>query len=84
LVGGPASQDHVKASQVFKKLNKPCMCAVLLVFQSFEEWQSPELGLHPIQVALQVSLPEIDCTIEPIVTSVAKVQLVEVFLFLIV
>jgi len=67
LVGGPASQDHAKASQVLKKLNKPYMCAVPLVFQSFEEWQSSELGLHPIQVALQVSLPEIDGAIEPII-----------------
>jgi len=67
LVGGPASQDHAKASQVLKKLNKPYMCSVPLVFQSFEEWQSSELGLHPIQVALQVSLPEIDGAIEPII-----------------
>ena len=67
LVGGPASQDHKKASKVLKKLNRPYMCAVPLVFQSFEEWQSSELGLHPIQVALQVSLPEIDGAIEPII-----------------
>jgi len=67
LVGGPASQDHDKASKVLKKLNRPYMCAVPLVFQSFEEWQSSELGLHPIQVALQVSLPEIDGAIEPII-----------------
>lgn len=67
LVGGPASQDHKKAAKVLKKLNVPYMCAVPLVFQSFEEWQSSELGLHPIQVALQVSLPEIDGAIEPII-----------------
>jgi len=67
LVGGPASQDHKKAAQVLKRLNRPYMCAVPLVFQSFEEWQASELGLHPIQVALQVSLPEIDGAIEPII-----------------
>jgi len=67
LVGGPASQDHKKAAKVLKKLNKPYMCAVPLVFQSFEEWQASELGLHPVQVALQVSLPEIDGAIEPII-----------------
>ena len=67
LVGGPASQDHKKAAQVLKKLNCPYICAVPLVFQSFEEWQSSELGLHPVQVALQVSLPEIDGAIEPII-----------------
>mmetsp|Transcript_46318 Transcript_46318/g.56123 ORF Transcript_46318/g.56123 Transcript_46318/m.56123 type:complete len:1423 (-) Transcript_46318:124-4392(-) len=67
LVGGPASQDHKKAAAVLKKLNRPYICAVPLVFQSFEEWQASELGLHPIQVALQVSLPEIDGAIEPII-----------------
>merc|ERR1719162_2185367 len=67
LIGGPASQDHKKAAKVLKDLNVPYMCAVPLVFQSFEEWQSSELGLHPIQVALQVSLPEIDGAIEPII-----------------
>merc|ERR1719157_13298 len=67
LIGGPASQDHKKAAKVLKDLNVPYLCAVPLVFQSFEEWQSSELGLHPIQVALQVSLPEIDGAIEPII-----------------
>ena len=67
LIGGPASQDHKKAAKILKNLNVPYLCAVPLVFQSFEEWQSSELGLHPIQVALQVSLPEIDGAIEPII-----------------
>jgi magnesium chelatase subunit H len=67
LVGGPASQDHKKAAKILKTLNVPYMCAVPLVFQSFEEWQGSELGLHPVQVALQVSLPEIDGAIEPII-----------------
>ncbi len=67
LVGGPASQDHPKAVETLKALNKPYICGVPLVFQSFEEWQSSELGLHPIQVALQVALPEIDGAIEPII-----------------
>lgn len=67
LVGGPASQDHPKAIETLKRLDRPYICAVPLVFQSFEEWQRSELGLHPIQVALQVSLPEIDGAIEPII-----------------
>jgi len=67
LVGGPASQDHPKAVETLQKLNRPYLCSVPLVFQSFEEWQASELGLHPIQVALQVSLPEIDGAIEPII-----------------
>jgi magnesium chelatase subunit H len=67
LVGGPASQDHPKAIATLQALNVPYICAVPLVFQSYEEWQNSELGLHPIQVALQVSLPEIDGAIEPII-----------------
>ena len=44
LVGGPVSQDSDKASQVLKKLIKPYVCPVPLVFQSFEEWKSSEHG----------------------------------------
>merc|ERR1719203_168160 len=67
LVGGPASQDAKKAKEVLMKLNRPYMVSVPLVFQSFTEWQNSQLGLHPVQVALQVALPEIDGSIEPII-----------------
>jgi len=67
LVGGPASQDHPKAVDTLKGLGVPYLCAVPLVFQSFQEWEASELGLHPVQVALQVSLPELDGAIEPII-----------------
>ena len=40
-----------------------------LVFQTTEEWTDSSLGLHPVQVALQVALPELDGGIEPIVFS---------------
>merc|ERR1719201_2285656 len=67
LVGGPASQDHPKAVDTLKSLGVPYLCSVPLVFQSFQEWEASELGLHPVQVALQVSLPELDGAIEPII-----------------
>merc|ERR1719379_2045125 len=67
LVGGPASQDHPKAVATLQKLNRPYICAVPATFQTFEEWKDSELGLHPIQVALQVALPELDGAIEPII-----------------
>mmetsp|Transcript_40108 Transcript_40108/g.95936 ORF Transcript_40108/g.95936 Transcript_40108/m.95936 type:complete len:1488 (-) Transcript_40108:430-4893(-) len=69
LVGGPASQDAARAKEVLKKVNRPYLVSVPLVFQSFTEWQQSQLGLHPVQVALQVSLPEIDGAIEPIIFS---------------
>merc|ERR1719502_1387492 len=67
LVGGPATQDHPKAIATLKRLNCPYLCAVPATFQTFEEWKDSELGLHPIQVALQVALPELDGAIEPII-----------------
>ncbi|MEP0916168.1 magnesium chelatase subunit H [Leptolyngbya sp. DQ-M1] len=69
LVGGPARQDHPKAIEALRRLNRPYMVALPLVFQTTEEWQDSELGLHPIQVALQIALPELDGAIEPIIVS---------------
>ncbi|CAM8962292.1 unnamed protein product [Rhodiola kirilowii] len=67
LVGGPARQDHPKAIQALMKLDVPYIVALPLVFQTTEEWLNSTLGLHPIQVALQVALPELDGGMEPIV-----------------
>ena len=69
LVGGPAKQDHPRAIEALKRLNRPYMVALPLVFQTTEEWLDSDLGLHPIQVALQIALPELDGAIEPIVMS---------------
>ena len=56
LVGGPATQDHPKAIETLKSLNAPYMVSLPLVFQTTEEWSDSSLGLHPVQVALQVAL----------------------------
>ncbi|MEB3830518.1 magnesium chelatase subunit H [Phormidium sp. CCY1219] len=69
LVGGPARQDHPKAIDSLKRLNRPYMVALPLVFQTTEEWEDSDLGLHPIQVALQIAIPELDGAIEPIILS---------------
>ena len=69
LVGGPARQDHPKAIETLKKLNRPYMCTLPLVFQTTEEWEESDLGLHPVQVALQIAIPELDGAIEPIIVS---------------
>ncbi|TVQ16913.1 MAG: magnesium chelatase subunit H [Leptolyngbya sp. DLM2.Bin15] len=69
LVGGPARQDHPKAIDALKRLNRPYMVALPLVFQTTEEWEDSDLGLHPIQVALQIAIPELDGAIEPIILS---------------
>ncbi|KAM2584692.1 hypothetical protein TB2_045646 [Malus domestica] len=67
LVGGPARQDHPRAVEALMKLDVPYIVALPLVFQTTEEWLNNTLGLHPIQVALQVALPELDGGMEPIV-----------------
>ncbi|ONK55378.1 uncharacterized protein A4U43_UnF4140 [Asparagus officinalis] len=69
LVGGPARQDHPKAIEALRNLDVPYIVALPLVFQTTEEWLNSTLGLHPIQVALQVALPELDGGMEPIVFS---------------
>jgi magnesium chelatase subunit H len=69
LVGGPARQDHPKAIESLRRLNRPYMVALPLVFQTTEEWIDSDLGLHPIQVALQIAIPELDGAIEPIILS---------------
>lgn len=69
LVGGPARQDHPKAIEALKRLNRPYMVALPLVFQTTEEWENSDLGLHPVQVALQIAIPELDGAIEPIILS---------------
>nr|POE97470.1 magnesium-chelatase subunit chlh, chloroplastic [Quercus suber] len=67
LVGGPARQDHPRAVEALRNLDVPYIVALPLVFQTTEEWLNSTLGLHPIQVALQVALPELDGGMEPIV-----------------
>ena len=69
LVGGPARQDHPKAIASLERLNRPYMVALPLVFQTTEEWEQSDLGLHPVQVALQVALPELDGGVDPIIMS---------------
>ncbi|TVQ42067.1 MAG: magnesium chelatase subunit H [Gloeocapsa sp. DLM2.Bin57] len=69
LVGGPARQDHKTAVEALQRLNRPYMVALPLVFQTTEEWQDSDLGLHPIQVALQIAIPELDGAIEPLILS---------------
>uniref|UniRef100_A0A7S0WJ98 magnesium chelatase n=1 Tax=Pyramimonas obovata TaxID=1411642 RepID=A0A7S0WJ98_9CHLO len=69
LVGGPAKQDSPKAVEALRRLNVPYMVSVPLVFQTTEEWTDSTLGLHPVQVALQVALPELDGGMEPIIFS---------------
>ena len=55
-MGGPARQDAPKAVEALKALNVPYLCSLPLVFQTTEEWLESDLGVHPVQVALQVGV----------------------------
>jgi cobalamin biosynthesis Mg chelatase CobN len=57
LVGGPARQDAPKAVTALSRLGVPYLCSLPLVFQTTNEWLDSELGVHPVQVALQARLP---------------------------
>lgn len=50
----PPWQDAPKAIEALKQLDVPYLCSLPLVFQTTEEWLASELGVHPVQVALQV------------------------------
>lgn len=66
LVGGPARQDAPKAVTALKALNVPYLVSLPLVFQTTEEWMDSDLGVHPVQVALQVpTLPVKICAWDP-------------------
>lgn len=47
-------QDAPRAIEALKALDVPYMVSLPLVFQTTEEWLESELGVHPVQVALQV------------------------------
>jgi len=47
-----ARQDHPAPIEALSKLNRPYMVALPLVFQTTQEWEESDLGLHPVQVAL--------------------------------
>ncbi len=57
---GPAlttGRARAQAVEALKKLNVPYLVSLPLVFQTTEEWLESELGVHPVQVALQARAP---------------------------
>ncbi len=60
LVGGPAYNDAKAAEDVLAKLDVPYVAAQPVEFQTLEEWESSERGLHPIETTMMIAIPEID------------------------
>ncbi|MEI6045229.1 MAG: magnesium chelatase subunit H, partial [Chloroflexota bacterium] len=64
MVGGPAENDSEAAIAQMERLNRPVWCIIPLTFQSEDEWRNSLTGLNPVQVALQVAIPELDGAVE--------------------
>ncbi len=60
LVGGPAYNDARAAEEMLATLDVPYIAAQPVEFQSLEEWEGSERGLHPIETTMMIAIPEID------------------------
>jgi len=67
LVGGPAGSRPEEAVETLKTLDVGYIDLVPLGFQRVEDWQANEIGLNPMQVAMNIALPELDGSSEPII-----------------
>ena len=67
LVGGPAYNDAKAAEDILVELDVPYFAAQPVEFQSLEDWENSERGLHPIEATMMIAVPEIDGAISPMV-----------------
>jgi len=67
LVGGPAYNDAAAAQATLAELDVPYLALQTLEFQSIAEWEGDQRGLNPLQVTLQVAVPELDGATGPLV-----------------
>ena len=60
LVGGPAYNDAKGAEEILARLDVPYLAAQPVEFQTLEEWEGSERGLHPIETTMMIAIPELD------------------------
>jgi len=60
LVGGPAYNDAKAAEEMLARLDVPYAAAQPVEFQTLEQWEASERGLHPIETTMMIAIPEID------------------------
>ena len=60
LVGGPAYNDAHAAEEMLATLDVPYLAAQPVEFQTLEEWEASERGLHPIETTMMIAIPELD------------------------
>lgn len=67
LVGGPAESRPDDARAMLEQLDVGYLTAIPLSFQRIEDWQRDDTGLSPMQLVMNVAIPELDGAAEPLV-----------------
>ena len=67
LVGGPAYNEAKAAEEVLAQLDVPYIAAHPAELQTLEQWGASERGMHPVELAIMVAIPELDGATGPIV-----------------
>lgn len=67
LIGGMAESRPDEARAALEALDVGYFDMIPLSFQRVEDWRHDDTGLAPIQVAMNVALPELDAAAEPLV-----------------
>ncbi|MCA9969860.1 MAG: cobaltochelatase subunit CobN, partial [Anaerolineales bacterium] len=66
LVGGPAGTRPDEASAALHTLDVGYFDMVPLTFQHVDHWRQSDVGLLPMQTAMNIALPELDGGVEPV------------------
>ncbi|MFZ5828228.1 MAG: cobaltochelatase subunit CobN, partial [Bacillota bacterium] len=66
LMGSHARPDVAGGAALLRRLDTPCLAPVPLFGQSLQQWEANRLGIAPMQVAMQVAIPELEGGIAPI------------------
>ena len=60
-------EPNAGARETLIGLDVPYLCASPLEFQTVEAWEDDTRGLHPVQSALMVAVPELDGATSPMI-----------------
>mgnify|MGYP006272697711 CR=1 FL=1 len=67
LVGGMAESRPDEAREALEDLDIGYLDLIPLAFQKVETWRDDDVGLLPMQMAMNIAIPELDGAAEPIV-----------------
>jgi len=67
LVGGMAESRPDEARESLEALDVGYLDMIPLAFQRVEDWQGDDIGLTPMQMAMNIAIPELDGAAEPLV-----------------